>query len=132
MRDLAVKNALEHPQQVASTPDHPGCSEDSVYRLGLKRAVQHQELTYKSVQERQSDRCQHNKEVGSRVNRHGTCQSPELRNLIRVTPLMQNPCKHEQATRRNTMSQHHEHGSIQSGLCETENSEHNEAQVAYR
>ena len=96
---FAEEHSLVHPQQVTGAPDDARGAENSVDCARLECAAQHQKLTDKSVQQRQADRCQHNKQEKRRVHWHGRRQAAELGNVVGMATFVKNAGQHEQRRR---------------------------------
>ena len=90
MRNFAIENALVHPEQVARAPDDAGGAENSVNRLGLECAAEHEEFSDETVQQRQARRGKDDDKVRSGIDRHSRGQAAEFADLVSVAALMQN------------------------------------------
>src|ERR1700678_13157 len=99
MRDFAVEDSLIHPKQVTGAPDYPRCAQDSVDRAIAESATQHQELTDKTVDQRQACGCEHDKQKKRSVYGHWSSEATEFRDLERMAPLVKTPRQHEESAR---------------------------------
>ena len=130
IRDLAVVDALEHPEHVGRRENDAGGGERRHPRIGAERAEQDQELADEAVEAGQSDRRQRDEEKGRDEVRHHALEAAVLRDEARVAPVRQHPDDQEEPAGADAVVQHLIHGALHPLRVHRRDAEDDESKMA--